>query len=180
MAQFITLNSPQNFQNASIRPFKQILYTLRDGKLVFTPEDSSDSKSISDNSRSVSSEGFRVVDNHDQDEVYIEIFRENNEKSVLGIIDNKLITSISSAYEAFFEDDFEERIRRQSCVVCGKVFLTLQQLLHHLQYLHKISYPEEVSFSLLMITKYMVPHPINNLIFNSDLFFTVFYMSQIF
>ena len=143
MTQITSLHSSENNESNQLKSLKQFVFTLQDGKLVYFPEEALDPNSICEDFQSVSSEGFRIVDNP-EDEIHIEIFRENNELSCQGIRDDKQITSISSAYEAFWEGDFEERTRRQTCILCGQVFLTPQQLLHHLQNLHKVAYPEEV------------------------------------
>lgn len=133
-------DSSQNTKHScSANEPTKIVFTIQNGNLLVTSKDKEVSKSAFSGFQSLSLKNSKTKE-EGEGEIYIEIIRENVEKSA-----DYSINNISTSYEAFWKEDFELCIDRRTCLECGHVLFTPQQLLHHMQNLHHIQNPEEVS-----------------------------------
>lgn len=129
--------------SSSVEPqLQETVYTFYDGKLIVAPQSNQIPISSASDNDCISSEHGGEFNKQDKDEVYIEIFRENLVHPDLSKLEENIIENISSAYEAFWNGNFEVCLERRTCPKCGHTFLTPSQLFHHLQNSHLISNPE--------------------------------------
>lgn len=129
----------------SLQSLKNVVFTLHEGKLLVTPNDSHDSN-VPGALKTSSFVGFEPHQSQ-SDEIHIEIIRENTAQ--LDHTDHteaaeNNINNLSSAYEAFWRHDFEKCIERRTCTECAQVLVTPLCLFRHWNLVHENLQPSEV------------------------------------
>lgn len=128
--------SNHNTLGSSYKPEK-IIFTIKGSNLLVTSENKAVSKRGLTRFQSLSLENSKSKQ-EGEDEIYIEIIRDSVEQP-----EEYSINNISSSYGAFWKEDYEMCINRRTCVECGHILFTPQQLLHHLENSHHIKNPNE-------------------------------------
>ncbi|KAK3920498.1 Oocyte zinc finger protein [Frankliniella fusca] len=129
---------------------KDTVFSICNGKLIVAPKVNQFFSSSGDDDSKPSEDG--EFNRNGQDDVYIEIFRENSVLPDQSTNEDYLIENISTAYEAFWKGGFEDCLQRRTCPKCSHAFFTPNQLFNHLKNSHSISNPEVcfVCFKVLL------------------------------